>query len=363
MSKLNIEPITFPGLEIKRPVIISGPCSAETEEQTLATAHELAAIGVKIFRAGIWKPRTRPGAFEGVGTLGLPWLKKVKEETGMYVGVEVATAHHVYEALKHGMDMVWVGARTSANPFAVQEVADALKGATIPVFVKNPVNPDLELWIGALERINGAGITKLAAIHRGFSTYDKTKFRNHPQWQIPIELHRRIPELPIITDPSHIGGARELIAEISQEAMDLNFDGLIIEAHTCPEKAWSDASQQVTPASLKVILDNLILRRPSIGDTPRNALDELRKQIDSLDNQLLDLLRDRMKISESIGRYKHENNITILQSRRYDEIMKDRMEKAVSRGLDAEFVTKIYESIHEESISCQSAIMNKELKK
>ncbi|ASB48119.1 bifunctional 3-deoxy-7-phosphoheptulonate synthase/chorismate mutase type II [Alkalitalea saponilacus] len=363
MSKLNIETIKFPGLELKRPVIISGPCSAETEEQVLTTAKELAAIGVKIFRAGIWKPRTRPGAFEGVGSLGLPWLKRVKEETGMFIGVEVATSHHVYEALKFGVDMVWVGARTSANPFAVQEVADALKGVNIPVFVKNPVNPDLDLWIGALERINGAGITQLGAIHRGFSTYDKSEFRNHPQWQIPIELHRRIPELPIITDPSHIGGTRDLIADISQEAMDLNFDGLIIEAHTCPEKAWSDASQQVTPARLKEILDNLVLRRPKIGDTPRNALDELRKKIDELDNQLLDVLNERMKISEAIGQYKYENNITILQTRRYDEIMKDRVGRAASRGLDAEFATKIFESIHEESISCQSAIMNRELKR
>jgi len=363
MSKLNLEPITFPGLENKRPMIISGPCSAETEEQTLATAKELAAIGVKIFRAGIWKPRTRPGAFEGVGTIGLPWLKRVKEETGMYVGVEVATSHHVFEAVKHGMDMVWVGARTSANPFAVQEVADALKGLDIPVFVKNPVNPDLELWIGALERINGAGITKLAAIHRGFSTYDKSEFRNHPQWQIPIELHRRLPDLPIITDPSHIGGKRDLIAQLCQEAMDLNFDGLIIEAHTCPEKAWSDASQQITPARLKEILDRLVLRSSKIGDTPRNELDELRKRIDQLDNQLLDTLKERMFVSEAIGRYKYDNNITILQSRRYDEIMNDRRARAESRGLDSDFITSIFETIHEESITRQSLVMNKELKK
>ena len=362
MSKLNLEPINFPGLEPKRPLVIAGPCSAETEEQTLATARLLSAIGVKVFRAGIWKPRTRPGAFEGVGSIGLPWLKKVKEETGMYVGVEVATAHHVYEAIKHGVDMMWVGARTSANPFAVQEVADALKGIDIPVFVKNPVNPDLDLWIGALERINNAGIKQLAAIHRGFSTYDKSEFRNHPQWQIPIELHRRIPELPIITDPSHIGGKRELIADICQEAMDLNFDGLIIETHYNPEKAWSDAAQQLTPEGLKKVLDGLILRRPKIGDTPRNTLDELRKQIDKLDNDLLDILAARMKVSEAIGKYKQENNITILQSRRYDEIMRDRTERANKRGLDGEFAVKIFESIHEESISCQSAIMNKALK-
>lgn len=363
MSQLKIEPIRLPGLELKRPIIISGPCSAETEEQTLNTAQQLSDMGVKIFRAGIWKPRTRPGAFEGVGSIGLPWLKRVKEETGMFIGVEVANAHHVYEAIKYGVDIMWIGARTSANPFAVQEVADALKGIDIPVLVKNPVNPDLELWIGAFERLNNAGITQLAAIHRGFSTYDKSEFRNHPQWQIPIELRRRFPEIPIITDPSHIGGKRSLIAEICQEAMDLSFDGLIIETHCNPDKAWSDASQQITPETLKGILDNLVLRRPKIGDTPRNTLDELRKQIDKLDNQLLDILKERMKISEAIGRYKYENNITILQARRYDEIMNDRKVKAESRNLNPDFVTEIFESIHEESISRQSAIMNKELKK
>jgi len=294
--------------------------------------------------------------------LGLPWLRRVKEETGLLVGVEVATQYHVYEALKHGVDMVWVGARTSTNPFAVQEVADALKGAKIPVMIKNPVNPDLELWIGAIERINNAGITQIAAIHRGFSTYDRSEFRNHPQWQIPIELRRRFPDLPIITDPSHIAGKRSLLAEICQEAMDLNFDGLIIEAHICPDKAWSDAAQQVTPARLKEMLDNLVLRSHKIGDTPRNELDDLRKNIDQLDNQLLDILKERMKLSEAIGMYKYQNNITILQARRYDEIMRDRIERAKSRGLDADFITRIFESIHEESISCQSAVMNRELK-
>ncbi|MDI3521310.1 bifunctional 3-deoxy-7-phosphoheptulonate synthase/chorismate mutase type II [Anaerophaga thermohalophila] len=364
MYNLNIQPITLPGLELKRPIIISGPCSAETEEQTLSTAKELAARGIRIFRAGIWKPRTRPGAFEGVGTLGLPWLKRVKEETGMFVCVEVATAHHVYEAVKYGVDMVWIGARTSANPFAVQEVADAIKGLDIPVLVKNPVNPDLDLWIGAIERINRAGITQIAAIHRGFSSYDQSEFRNHPQWQIPIELRRRIPELPIITDPSHIAGNRELLADLSQEAMDLNFDGLIIESHICPDKAWSDAKQQITPERLKEIVDNLVLRRPKIGeDTPRVTLDELRKQIDKLDDQLLDLLKERMKISEAIGKYKFENNITILQTRRYDELMNNRRDRGSQRGLDEEFITRIFESIHEESISRQNEIMNKALSK
>ncbi len=356
---LNLKPISLPGLSLERPIVISGPCSAETEEQTLATARELAAAGVKIFRAGIWKPRTRPGAFEGVGTVGLPWLQRVKAETGMYVGTEVATSHHVFEAIKYGIDVLWIGARTSANPFAMQEIADALQGVDIPIFVKNPVNPDLDLWIGALERINNAGITQLAAIHRGFSTYDKSKFRNDPQWQIPIELRRRIPELPIISDPSHIGGKRELIGELSQEAMDLGFDGLIIESHTCPDKAWSDASQQITPAELKKMLDKLVLRRSKIGDTPRNELDELRLQIDALDNKLLDLFKERMQVSDAIGRYKAENNITILQTRRYDEIMKDRRDRATARGLDPDFITDVYEKIHEESISRQSKIMNK----
>lgn len=358
MSTLNLQTINLPGLDMKRPLVISGPCSAETEEQTLATAKELSAIGVKVFRSGIWKPRTRPGAFEGVGTSGLPWLKRVKEETGMYVGIEVATAHHVYEAIKHGIDILWIGARTSANPFAVQEIADALKGIDIPVLVKNPINPDLNLWIGALERINNAGITQLAAIHRGFSTYDKSEYRNHPQWQIPIELHRRFPDLPIICDPSHIGGDRKLIERISQDAMDLSFDGLIIESHVCPDDAWSDASQQITPAHLKEILENLVLRSPKIGDRPRNELDSLRVKIDTLDNQILDIFKERMNVAEAIGRYKFENNITILQSRRYGEVIKDRKDRALARGLNSDFITGIFESIHKESISCQSRVMN-----
>ncbi len=361
--KLDLQPIALPGLELKRPIIIAGPCSAETEEQTLETARQLAAQGVKIFRAGIWKPRTRPGAFEGVGTVGLPWLKKVKEETGMFVSVEVANAHHVYEALKFGVDMLWIGARTTANPFAVQEVADALTGVDKPVLIKNPVNPDLELWIGAIERVNRAGVKMIGAIHRGFSTYDKTKYRNNPEWQIPIELRRRIPELPIITDPSHISGKSEMIAEISQEAMDLNFNGLIIESHMCPEKAWSDASQQVTPQHLGEIKQNLVVRRSAIGDTPRVTLDELRQKIDSIDKQLLETLKSRMKISEAIGKYKYENNITILQTRRYDEVMNNRRKQAEEVGLSPEFVVKVYEHIHEESINRQNKVMNKELAK
>ncbi len=359
MIPLDLEKISLPGLELIRPWMIAGPCSAETEEQVLETAKQLSAAGFKIFRAGIWKPRTRPGAFEGVGTLGLPWLKRVKEETGMFVGTEVANAHHVFEAIKAGIDILWVGARTTANPFAVQEIADALKGVDLPVLVKNPVNPDLELWIGALERINQAGIKKLAAIHRGFSTYDKSKYRNHPQWQIPIELKRRIPNLPILCDPSHIGGKSELIYEISQEAMDLDFDGLIVESHRCPEKAWSDASQQVTPAELKAITDKIVLRAPQIGQKPRVTLDELRQEIDKLDDSVLEILQKRMGISEAIGIYKKENNITILQTRRYDEIMNDRKERGVKLGLSEDFLTALFEDIHEESVARQNKIMNK----
>ena len=251
----DLQSILLPGIESKRPIVIAGPCSAETEEQVMDTAKQLAKNGIKIYRAGIWKPRTKPGGFEGVGEIGLPWLQKVKEETGMYVSTEVATAKHVEAALKAGIDILWVGARTSANPFAVQEIADSLKGVDIPVLIKNPVNPDLDLWIGAIERIYNAGIRKLGAIHRGFSSYDKKIYRNLPQWHIPIELHRRLPNMPIICDPSHIGGRRELIASISQQAMDLSFDGLIIESHICPDKAWSDASQQITPDILQFIIN------------------------------------------------------------------------------------------------------------
>ncbi|MDO4461769.1 MAG: bifunctional 3-deoxy-7-phosphoheptulonate synthase/chorismate mutase type II [Bacteroidia bacterium] len=355
--ELELESILLPGIEAKRPLVIAGPCSAETEEQVMNTATELAQNGVKIFRAGIWKPRTRPGAFEGVGVEGLPWLQRVKKETGMYVGCEVATAKHCYEAIKYGVDILWIGARTTANPFAVQEIADALRGTDIPVLVKNPVNPDLELWIGAFERLNRAGIKKLAAIHRGFSQYEKSQFRNHPQWQIPIELHRRIPNLPIITDPSHITGNCDLIAEVSQQAMDLNFDGLIIESHECPARAWSDAKQQVTPAHLKMILDGIVLRDHTIGDKPRTEIDDLRQKIDELDAKLLQIFSERMKVSAAIGKYKFENNITVLQARRYEEILNTRRKQAEANNLNADFVIKVFEDIHEESVNIQNNIM------
>lgn len=356
-AKLELESILLPGMEAKRPLVIAGPCSAETEEQVMNTARELSSNGVKVFRAGIWKPRTRPGSFEGVGAVGLPWLQRVKRETGMYTAVEVATAQHVYEAIKYGVDMLWIGARTTANPFAVQEVADALRGTDMPVLVKNPVNPDLELWIGAFERLNRAGIKRLGAIHRGFSVYQKIKYRNDPQWQIAIELHRRIPELPIITDPSHISGDSELVLEVSQQAMDLNFDGLIIESHECPARAWSDAKQQVTPAHLKMILGDIVVRDAAIGDKPRTELDELRQQIDMLDKQLIEIVSKRMSISEKIAKYKYENGITVLQARRYDEILASRRAIAEQNKLNPDFVIKLYEAIHEESVNRQTGVM------
>ena len=353
---MNLEPITLPGIENKRPLVIAGPCSAETEDQVLETAKELAAQGIKIFRAGIWKPRTKPGGFEGVGSIGLPWLKRAKEETGMYVSTEVANQYHVFEALKYGVDILWIGARTAANPFSMQEIADALKGVDIPILIKNPVNPDLELWIGAVERIYNAGIRKIGVIHRGFSAYDKRIYRNLPQWHIPIELRRRFPNIPIICDPSHIGGKRDLIAPLSQQAMDLGFDGLIIESHCNPDCAWSDASQQVTPDVLAYILDMLIIRETSQST---ENLNELRRQIDELDNQLLDLLAKRMRISREIGLYKKEHDMPILQATRYDEILNKRVEQACNMDMDGEFMKTILAAIHEESIRQQMVIINK----
>lgn len=343
-----------------RPFLISGPCSAESEEQVIETAKALAATGkVSIFRAGIWKPRTRPNSFEGVGNAGLKWLRRVRQETGLLVGTEVANEKHVYEALKYGIDMLWIGARTSVNPITVQEIANALKGVDVMVFVKNPVNPDIELWIGALERIASAGIKRLGAIHRGFSTYEKTIYRNQPNWQLPIELRRRIPEILILCDPSHIAGSREYLHEISQKAMDLNFDGLMIESHINPEKALSDASQQVNPEELKELLCRLILRSPSTDDPKLlDVLGELRQQIDVFDDHLLDLLEKRMKVSETIGRYKKENNITILQSARWDEIVKRAMIKGRAKGLSEELIDSMFKAIHQESINRQMKIMN-----
>ncbi|MBR7171558.1 MAG: bifunctional 3-deoxy-7-phosphoheptulonate synthase/chorismate mutase type II, partial [Prevotella sp.] len=339
-----------------RPLVIAGPCSAETEEQVMCTAKQLAEKGCHIFRAGVWKPRTKPGGFEGNGEAALPWLAQVKKETGMLISTEVATPEHVELALKYGVDVLWVGARTSANPFAMQALADSLKGVDVPVLVKNPVNPDLELWIGALERINQAGIKRLGAIHRGFSSYDKKIYRNLPMWQIPIELHRRLPELPIICDPSHIGGSRELIAPLCQQAMDLGFDGLIVESHCEPDKAWSDAKQQVTPDVLDYILSLLVVRNESVTTEGINVL---RKQIDELDNQLMDLLAKRMRVCREIGQYKKEHNMTVLQTARYNEILEKRGAQGALCGMGAKFVKKIFEEVHEESVRQQIEILNK----
>ena len=354
--ELELKPLALPGVPMERPIVIAGPCSAETEEQVINTARSLADRGTKIFRAGIWKPRTKPGGFEGIGVDGLPWLKQVKEETGMLIATEVATAKHVYECLKAGIDILWIGARTTANPFAVQEIADALKGVDIPVLIKNPVNPDLELWIGALERINGAGLKRLAAIHRGFSSYDKKIYRNLPQWHIPIELRRRIPELPIFCDPSHIGGKRELVAPLCQQAMDLGFDGLIIESHCNPDQAWSDASQQVTPDVLNYILDLLVIRE---GKQSTESLNELRHQIDECDNQIIEVLAKRMRVCREIGTFKKEHDMTILQTVRYNEILDKRGAQGALCGMGSEFIKKVFEAIHEESVRQQMEIINK----
>lgn len=351
---MELQSILLPGIDPKRPLVISGPCSAETEEQVMTTARALHKAGVKIFRAGVWKPRTKPGGFEGLGVEAFPWLNRVKEELGMYVAVEVANSKHVKEALEHRVDIIWIGARTTANPFSVQEIADALEGTDIPVLIKNPVNPDVDLWIGAIERIHKAGIRRIGAIHRGFSSADKKIYRNLPQWHIPIELHRQLPNLPLICDPSHIGGKRELIAPISQQAMDLNFDGLIIETHCNPDKAWSDASQQVTPEVLELILDNLVIREMH---QTTESLTALRRQIDGLDNDLLELLAKRMRVSQEIGTYKKEHNMPILQAQRYDEILKDRIAQAEKMGMSSEFMKTVLMAIHEESIRQQMLIM------
>lgn len=345
----------------ERPLIIAGPCSAESEEQVMTTARQLKEQGINVFRAGIWKPRTRPNSFEGVGSIGLEWMRLVQQELGMKVSTEVANVKHVYEALRFGVDVIWIGARTSANPFAMQEIADALKGVSIPVLVKNPVNPDVELWIGAIERIQNAGITHVGAIHRGFSTFDKTRYRNIPQWQIPIELRQKMPNIPMICDPSHIGGRRDILHEISQKALDLNFDGLIIETHCNPDKAWSDAKQQITPATLKEMLGNLVLRHREIdNNTVLDTLEDLREKIDKFDDEILAILDARMKVSKDIGRYKKEHNITVLQPDRWQEILNKSLDKGKDKDLSDDFIKALFKAIHQESINKQTEIMNKE---
>ena len=353
--ELELQPLALP-CDGGRPFVIAGPCSAETEEQVMTTATQLAAKGCHIFRAGVWKPRTKPGGFEGNGEKALPWLKRAKEKTGMLITTEVATPEHVELALKYGIDLLWIGARTTANPFAMQALADSLRGTDIPVLVKNPVNPDLELWIGAMERINQAGLKRIAAIHRGFSSFDKKLYRNLPMWQIPIELHRRIPDLPIICDPSHIGGRRELIAPLCQQAMDLGMDGLIIESHCDPEKAWSDAKQQITPDMLDYILSLLVIRDKSVTT---EVINEMRKQIDELDNTIMEVLAKRMRICRDIGQYKKEHNMTVLQTSRYNEILDKRGAQGALCGMSPEFVKEIFEAIHEESVRQQMEVINK----
>lgn len=352
--ELDLLPLNLPS-DNEKLTVIAGPCSAETEKQVIETARQLAYKGCHIFRAGVWKPRTKPGGFEGNGEAALPWLKRVKEETGMLTSTEVATPEHVELALKYDIDILWVGARTSANPFAMQAIADSLQGVDIPVLVKNPVNPDLELWIGAMERINQAGVKRIAAIHRGFSSYDKKIYRNLPMWQIPIELRRRIPELPIFCDPSHIGGRRELIAPLCQQAMDLGFDGLIIECHCDPDKAWSDAKQQITPDILDYILGLLVIRDQSVTT---EGISALRKQIDDLDNQLMELLSKRMRVCREIGHYKKEHNMTVLQTSRYNEILNKRGAQGSLCGMDPNFIKTIFEAVHEESVRQQIEIIN-----
>ncbi len=357
MTLEGLQPIVEGMGVVGAPLVMAGPCSAETAEQVPATARQLAMGGVKIFRAGIWKPRTKPGGCEGIGKEGLGWLKRVKEETGMLVATEVATRRHVEDALEAGVDILWIGARTSANPFAVQEISDALKeaGKDVAVLVKNPVNPDLELWIGALERIYNAGIRRLGAIHRGFSFYGKSIYRNPPQWHIPIELHRRIPDLPIVCDPSHMGGKRELIGPLSQQALDMKFTGLMIECHCTPDEAWSDKNQQVTPEVFRIILSSLVLRN---AEQDTESLQHLRQQIDRVDTELLDLYGKRMAISREIGKYKKEHSMPVVQESRYDDLIKSRVASAVQMGMSADFMKTVLQAIHEESVRQQIEILN-----
>lgn len=345
-------------MQLTHPLVIAGPCSAETESQVMQIAHDLKDTDVNYYRAGIWKPRTRPGNFEGVGAIGLKWLQRVKEETGMKTATEVANRAHVDLALEHDIDLLWIGARSTVSPFIVQEIADALKGTDKIVLVKNPVNPDLSLWIGAVERLHNANIEKLGVIHRGFSSYKKTMYRNLPEWQIAIDLQSKFPDLPIINDPSHISGRRDLIFDVSQTALDLNLDGLMIETHCDPDNAWSDAAQQVTPERLVEIFKTLKVRKPGDDEAEFHAaLNQLRSQIDLLDSSLLDTMGDRMKVAKSIGQLKKDRNVAVLQSNRWNEILGRMILEGEQRGLSEEFVLKLFKSIHQESIRHQEKIM------
>lgn len=347
-----------------KPIIIAGPCSAESEEQVLKTAKALAKQGINCFRSGIWKPRTRPGSFEGVGAIGLNWLKRVKKETGLNVTTEVANREHVFEALKAGIDVLWLGARTTVNPFSVQEVADALKGTDIPVLIKNPINPDVKLWMGAIERIHKAGISKIGVIHRGFSSFGNSKYRNEPRWQLPIELKRLVPDIQIICDNSHICGRRDILSDVAQKAMDLQFDGIMTEVHPTPDEAWSDAAQQITPAVFGKLVKGLKIRKETTDDIEfLEHIDDLRHDIDSIDKDLFELLGKRMKVVKSIGRYKKKNNISILQTSRWNEILNKTIQQGREKGLSDGFVTQILTAIHQESINHQTAVMNEPVKK
>src|SRR6478736_1275363 len=344
----------------KRPLIISGPCSAETEEQVVETAVRLQKTGkIDMLRAGIWKPRTRPGSFEGIGTKGLPWLQHAKKLTGLPLTVEVATAKQVENALHFEIDVLWIGARTTVNPFSVQEVADALRGADVPVLIKNPINPDLELWIGAVERVAKAGIKEIGLIHRGFSSYGNTEYRNAPMWHLAIEMKRRNPGMLLINDPSHSCGRRDILQDVAQKAIDRDFDGLIIESHIDPDKAWSDAKQQITPERLAEMLTAIKWRKEDTSSEEYHAaLEKLRQQINQLDDELMQILGQRMKVAEKIGQYKKENNITILQTNRWNEILDRAFAKGEKLGLGKEFVTKYFDAVHMESINHQNKIMN-----
>lgn len=359
MMQLELIPVKEWGIftETGRPLVIAGPCSAESEKQVLDTAHALKQMGVEVFRAGIWKPRTRPNCFEGVGAIGLDWLCRVREETGLKVAIEVANANHVALALEKNIDLLWLGARTTANPFAVQEIAETLKGHDVPVLVKNPIHPDIELWVGALERLNLAGLKKVGAVHRGFSSHMGSRYRNDPQWQLPIELKRRFKDLPIICDPSHIAGKQMYIHEIAQQAMNLGFDGLMIESHIRPFEALSDAEQQLTPEGLNTLLSGLLIRELESGNAVYRAhIDELREKINELDEALLQVLAHRMNITQEIGEYKRQNNIAILQPSRWNQVLAHAVEYAKLQGLDTEFVIRLFEIIHQASIDTQSDV-------
>ena len=350
-SLQQIQPLRFQGVDDGAPIVIAGPCGAETEQQTLDTARALSGIGVKVFRAGIWKPRTMPGGFEGVGNNGLPWMQAVKRETGMAVATEVATVEHVHAALDAGIDILWVGARTTANPFAMQDIADVLNGHDdVTVLVKNPLNPDLDLWLGALQRLCNAGLTRIGAVHRGFSLAGTHIYRNDPQWHIPFELRRHAPHMTILCDPSHIGGKRDYVEYLSQLALDMGFDGLMIECHCDPDNALSDSAQQITPDALKTILDRLVIRssRPI-----EDELALLRQQIDDCDHELLAVLARRMSVSREIGRFKKARNLRVVQPARYQEVIKARLEEAAHLGLQEEFTQVVMQAIHEESVRQQ----------